>query len=262
MQEFLKKMARALKQYASDALPGGSLNPELQPVADRAKYMAGALDQNSQIANDLQDWHKKTQAGLADQRAGRETPEAEYAYQQMMKVGGLAPLGILRNAGLQSSAMKYFGTTNSPSETGYILDNGRRLDFSGRHYATGYEKQGGRFVPSAGGRDYLQGGRNVDHRELGDLVPGQGFAGLSDFINQTGAVRYMPDTGISVVGTNMPNSAQIQKAVEDFRRSRTPMNVDVDALSGSNLASQEFARPTVDSVMEWIKSQMKPEAFK
>lgn len=93
MADFLKKMAQALKQYAADAIPGGSLNPETQPVADRAKYMAGALDPNSQISGDLQGWHKKTQAGLTDQLAGKETPEAEYAYQQMMNIAGVAPIG-------------------------------------------------------------------------------------------------------------------------------------------------------------------------
>lgn len=170
-------------------------------------------------------------------------------------------VGILRNAPLQAAATKHFGRTISPDETGFILDNGTRLDLSGRHYASGYQRVGDGFKPMPGQPDYLRGGRNVDHRELGDLVPGSQWEGLSDFINQTGAVRYMPNTGISVVDTNMPNAAQIQRAVEDFRRSRTPMNVDVDALSGSSRASQEFDRPTVDGVMDWIKTQMKPEAF-
>jgi len=170
--------------------------------------------------------------------------------------------GVLRNAPLQEAAMKHFGTTYSPKETGFLLDNGKRLDLSGRHYGSGYQKQGDKFVPTAGQPDYLRNSRNVDHRELGDLVEGSQWEGLSKFLNETGAVRYMPNTGISTVDTNMPSRSQIEAAVKDFRSSGEPLYVDVDTFSGSSRASEKFDRPTVDAVMEWIKSQMKPEAFK
>ena len=83
-----------LKQYGQDVMPGGALNQELEPINQRAKYMAGALDPNSQISQDLQGWHRRTQRGLADQLAGRETQDAKYAYDQLMKMSGPANLGI------------------------------------------------------------------------------------------------------------------------------------------------------------------------
>lgn len=84
-----------LVQYLKDAMPGGLLNPESKPVADRAKYASGLLDPNSAISNDLQNWHQRTQLGLADQLAGRQTPAAEQAYQTMMNMAGNAPVGIV-----------------------------------------------------------------------------------------------------------------------------------------------------------------------
>lgn len=253
----------AFIQYVKDAAPGGLLNAETKPIADRVNYIGGLLDNNSQISQDAQNWHKRTQKGLADQLAGRESPDAEYAYGSMMNAAGMAPVGILRNAAMDSAAKAHFGKTFNPAETGFLLDDATRLDLSGRHYASGYENVGGKYVPKAGQPDYLRGNRAVDHRELGDLVNEGGWGGLSDFMNQTGAVRYMPDVGISTVNTNMPSRAQIEKAVQDFRRAGNPMNVDVDPLNGNSAAvSQEFARPTVDAVLEFLQKNMKPDAFK
>lgn len=254
----LADLFRMGRQYVADALPGGSLNPEVtrQGALDAAAISATPVP----VLGDL--------IGLgADVHRYVNEPESRTPGNFALTGLGLLPFvpalgGVVRNSDMQTDAMKHFGVTSLPSETGYLLDNGKRLDLSGRHYATGYQRQGDRFIPVVGGRDYLAGGRNTDHRELGDLVNGQGWDGLADFINQTGAVRYMPDTGISVIDTNMPSQAQIEKAVMDFRRNKTPMNVDVDALSGASRASQEFDRPTVDAVMDFIKSKMKPEAFK
>ena len=61
----------------------------------RANYLAGLLDPNSQISQDAQAWHKRTQNGLMDQLAGRDTPEAEQAYQTMMQAAGMAPVGMI-----------------------------------------------------------------------------------------------------------------------------------------------------------------------
>jgi len=85
----------ALKQYIGDALPGGALNPETQPVATQANYLSGILDPASQVSQDAQAWHKRTQNGLMDQLAGRDTPEAEQAYQTMMQAAGIAPVGMI-----------------------------------------------------------------------------------------------------------------------------------------------------------------------
>jgi len=63
---------------------------------------------------------------------------------------------------IQERAKHVYKTTSDPREAGYILDDGSMLDFSGRHYATGYKES----KPLPGKPDYLRGQRNVDHREI------------------------------------------------------------------------------------------------
>ena len=173
-------------------------------------------------------------------------------------------LGIIKNKKIHDAALDYFGKTTNPKETGYILDDGTRLDLSGRHMATGYEKTGpAQYRPKAGQPDYLANSRNIDHRQLVDLSDKVGEdLDMYKFIDQTGAVRYMPDYGVSVLDTNMPSRAQVETFVRDFRRAGDPLSVDVDSFkTGGNVASQEFARPTVDEVYDFIQKYQKGDGL-
>lgn len=169
--------------------------------------------------------------------------------------------GIVKNKGLQDLAKNKFGMTRSPSETGFILDDGSRLDFSGRHEASGYKNIGGRYIPDNPKLgDYLKGERATDHRTVSEIMPnGQyGWDSLAGFIDQTGAVRYMPETGISLVDTNMPSEAQIKRIVSDFKASGDPLIIDIDRMKdGQNLASKDFDNPNYDDVYKWIKENYK-----
>lgn len=57
---------------------------------------------------------------------------------------------------------KHFGYTDNPNEAGYILSDGKMLDFSGRANATGYKDR----KPISKNGDYLANNRVVDHREI------------------------------------------------------------------------------------------------
>jgi tetrahydromethanopterin S-methyltransferase subunit F len=168
-------------------------------------------------------------------------------------------LGTVRDPRLAQAATSHFGITNNPRETGYILDDGTRLDLSGRNYSSGYMKQGDRYVPEPGQLDYLRNDRVVDHRELGDLVgAGSGNERLTTFMDQTGAVRYSPDTGISLLNTNKPSQKQIETVVEDFRAKKIPLIVDIDNTNeGYNMLSKEFQKPNTSDVMDWINKTYK-----
>ena len=168
-------------------------------------------------------------------------------------------LGTVRDPRLAQAATSHFGITNNPRETGYILDDGTRLDLSGRNYSSGYMKQGDRYVPEPGHLDYLRNDRVVDHRELGDLVgAGSGNERLTTFMDQTGAVRYSPDTGISLLNTNKPSQKQIETVVEDFRAKKIPLIVDIDNTNeGYNMLSKEFQKPNTSDVMDWINKTYK-----
>jgi hypothetical protein len=169
--------------------------------------------------------------------------------------------GTLKVPKLQEAAKQHFGTTFYPQETGYIMDDLSRLDLTGRHQASGYRNVAGRYIPEAGQPDYLKMERSVDHREVAPLLPAgteSGWNTLSKFIDDTGAIRYDSNYGISLVNTNKPNAQQIEKVVNDFRRSKTPLIIDVDRTSdGQNLASKEFEIPTVEQVKRWINKQYK-----
>ena len=168
---------------------------------------------------------------------------------------------MLKNKELDEAAKKYFGTTFYPQETGYIMDDLSRLDFTGRSQAGGYRNIAGRYIPESGQPDYLKMERSVDHREVNPLLgEGErtGWEGLSKFMDETGAVRYDADAGISLVNTNKPNPAQIEKIVNDFKSRKTPLIIDIDKTTdGRNLASKEFESPTVDQVKRWINKQYK-----
>lgn len=244
----------AFKKYVKDAAPGGLLNPELTPqnIRTAGEYASMTPNPIGDVASGL--------LAVDDLRKGNYGDAALNGIGLLPFVPAMG--GIVRNKALETAAKKHFGKTFNPSETGFLLDDATRLDLSGRHYGAGYMQQGDKFVPKPGQPDYLRGSRNVDHRELGELTPEGGWDGLARFMNESGAMRYMPNTGISVVDTNMPSVEQVTKAVQDFRRSGDPLYVDVDKLSGASRVSEEFTKPTVEAVMNFLKKHMQPEAFK
>lgn len=89
-----------------------------------------------------------------------------------------------------NSAKKYYGTTKDIKEAGYLLPDGEMLDFTGRHQATGYENG----KPLPGQPDYLKGQRNVDHREIQDVVDaGEDRNGPMHEFVRLGNIRLQPD---------------------------------------------------------------------
>lgn len=121
---------------------------------------------------------------------------------------------------LTKAAVEHFGTTDDVSESGYLTPDGRWLDLSGRHEASGYEN--GR--PIRG--DYLRGSRNYDHRQLGDTIneildeeigtPETSSERMRQFIEFGGMLRWSPESwGFSVY--QPPTKAQLAEIVSRFR---------------------------------------------
>lgn len=113
------------------------------------------------------------------------------------------------------SAKRTMGVTQRIDEAGYILPDGTLLDFTGRHYGTGYERKGDyQFGPKPGQPDYVKGQRQVDHREIEfDGVPDNGGDAMLAF-QDLGAIR----TGQGLIDMRVkPTSAQeaqIRRVVE------------------------------------------------
>jgi hypothetical protein len=132
------------------------------------------------------------------------------------------------------TAKKYFGITDDPREAGYILPDGRMLDFSGRHLNDAYEMKRGRYVPTDG-EDFSAGQRNTEHREISELYddPDEGlsllndpsvvfpddqrpFIPMSDFMRRTRAIRSVPEMG-SFSMMNYPSPRQLAAMKKQLR---------------------------------------------
>lgn len=137
------------------------------------------------------------------------------------------------------TALDYFGRTYKWSETGYVLLNGARLDFSGRH-------EGGH-----------GGYRTVDHRDiidaLGEDYGGGDYSGGMVRFMQEGNIRISPESG----GINlaiMPTKAQMDALGDFISKERGEVILDIDDAQGNTISSTEFSRGThANKVLQAIR---------
>ena len=140
----------------------------------------------------------------------------------------------------RKDADEYFGHTYKWSETGYILTNGKKLDFSGRH-------EGG---PG--------GYRTVDHRDirdaLGDDYGGSDYSGSMVQFMSEGNIRISPESG----GINlsvMPTKNQFDSLSDFISHNRGEVILDLDTPDGQTVSSTEYPRGThANKVLADIKA--------
>lgn len=140
----------------------------------------------------------------------------------------------------RKDADEYFGHTYKWSETGYILTNGKKLDFSGRH-------EGG---PG--------GYRTVDHRDirdaLGDDYGGSDYSGSMVQFMSEGNIRISPESG----GINlsvMPTKNQLDSLSDFISHNRGEVILDLDTTDGQTVSSTEYPRGThANKVLADIKA--------
>ena len=140
----------------------------------------------------------------------------------------------------RKDADEYFGHTYKWSETGYILTNGKKLDFSGRH---------------EGGPD---GYRTVDHRDirdaLGDDYGGSDYSGSMVQFMSEGNIRISPESG----GINlsvMPTKNQLDSLSDFISHNRGEVILDLDTPDGQTVSSTEYPRGThANKVLADIKA--------
>jgi hypothetical protein len=117
--------------------------------------------------------------GLLERRAAKsdEWWNDDFLDAYLRAVGDSSDAGRAIDTSMRASAKRTFGVTRDTREAGYILDDGSLLDFSGK---------------SDGG---TPGMRNYDHREIGRAVGGGGSEGMIAFQSDSGAIRWMPESG-------------------------------------------------------------------
>ena len=148
------------------------------------------------------------------------------------------------------AALDYFGKTYNWNETGYILLNGSRLDFSGRH-------EGG---PG--------GYRTVDHRDiidaLGEDYGGGDYSGGMVRFMQEGNIRISPESG----GINLsarPTNAQMEALSSFISKERGEVILDIDNAQGDTISSTEFPRGThankiLQAIRDYFDNGTTPQA--
>lgn len=126
-------------------------------------------------------------------------------------------------------ALEHFGRTYKWAETGYVLLDGSKLDFSGKH-------EGG---PG--------GYRTVDHRDISDALGedygGDDYSGSMVQFMSEGNIRIMPESG----GINLsvkPTKAQLDALSDFVSKNRGEVYLDIDDQEGNTLSSTEYPRGT------------------
>ena len=167
--------------------------------------------------------------------------------------------GAESTSDLAAKAKEVFGKTRDIREAGYVMPDGSMLDFTGRHQVTNdYARVGDFNRPVEGKRDWMAGERNVDHRDVSDLIDApQGISGtdaMTQFMDQTNAIRNKPGIGFESVET--PTDQQLKALVGGHNKSYRgePMMVELsDRATGDVIASTEFEKPSVEVVKKWFE---------
>lgn len=123
---------------------------------------------------------------------------------------------------ITSSAKKHFGVTYDWNKAGYILTDGSRLDFSGKH------------------QGYDTGMRSVDHRDIGEVYSdgSDGVSAMIDFM-QKGNIRIMPESN-SINLSSAPTAKQETALRQFIRRVNGEVMVDIDDANGKTVRSLEY----------------------
>ena len=150
-----------------------------------------------------------------------------------------------RNA---ETALEHFGETEKWAETGYLTVDGRRIDFSGRHW---------------GGDG---GYREVDHRDiseaLGDAYGGEDYSGALIRFMEEGNIRVSPESnGVDL--SVRPTVAQ-EKALRDyFDWANGAVTLDISSTEGTTITSVEYPEGTradriIKDIRRYFNSGEKP----
>ena len=121
---------------------------------------------------------------------------------------------------------KHFGTTGNFKVAGYLLPDGKLLDFSGKHWG-----------------DTSSRSRQVDHRDVQEVL-NRGNNGISDMVDMigSGSIRLMPEIG----GINLavyPNEKQrrmLSLYIKQMLATEGQVIIDYDSVGGDTVYSREY----------------------
>ena len=176
------------------------------------------------------------QTSVFDLRVGDEIPgygKVEQITDNKITVGGTEYSKLRFDTMLQSvdftpatvdftKAVDYFGTTTNLNIAGYILPDGRLLDFSGKKFG-------------ANGRN-----RTIDHREVGDAYDNQ--IDMDDFL-KNGAIRIDTTSGSINIGAK-PTTEQMRIIEQIVSRNTDSVSLELENNGPSLNEVYENTTPT------------------
>ena len=123
---------------------------------------------------------------------------------------------------------KHFGVTANFRVAGYLLPDGKLLDFSGKHWG-----------------DTTSRSRQVDHRDVQEVLE-RGNNGISDMVDMigSGSIRLMPETG----GINLavyPNEKQrrvLSLYIKQMLATEGQVIIDYDSVGGDTVHSRVYEK--------------------
>ena len=123
---------------------------------------------------------------------------------------------------------KHFGTTGNFRVAGYLLTDGKLLDFSGKHWG-----------------DTTSRSRQVDHRDVSEVL-NRGNNGFDDMVDMIGSgnIRLMPEIG----GINLavyPNEKQrkvLSVYINYMLNTEGQIIIDYDSVGGDTVYSKEYGK--------------------
>lgn len=185
------------------------------------------------IYNEIKYLLKLATAGSTEARQLEKVKKAfDKAYKESKSNSEVQVAESTENADVQYSvsddvkkAEDYFGTTYKINEAGYLLTDGKMLDFSGKHEG----------APG--------GYRTVDHRDItdafeGNFGDGSYSGGMIKFI-QEGNIRLAPESG----GINLavkPTQSQLAALDRYISNFRGEVTLDIDDANGNTVVSVEY----------------------
>lgn len=139
------------------------------------------------------------------------------------------------------NATKHFGTTGNFNVAGYMLKDGKMLDFSGKHWG-----------------DTTSRSRQVDHRDIQEVIPdnNNGFDSMVNMISN-GNIRLMPeDGGINLAVDPTKNQRTVLRRYIEFFKGECV--VDIDAVGGDTVQSFTYDKGTsADRILKDIDNYFK-----
>jgi hypothetical protein len=133
---------------------------------------------------------------------------------------------------LEQAALKHYGETENINYAGYILEDGRMLNFD----------EGG-------------GMRSIDHRNIGFIenfgIPDNAYAAMTrimnTFMNETRAVRVMSHGGQLSIHSNTPLSTQQISVIKRNLQNYNSLNVDIyNGINEEGSSGDNVLNTTVD----------------